>query len=111
MTQSHTPGPWHRNIKPASKYTCVFAGRNTHVAYVATGGLSEDEIEANCNLVTAAPDMLEALKAVKDWMLEEEHLAGKVFGSVPFNYKTTMHKPVVFQKILAAIAKAEGVQS
>src|SRR5690349_9189461 len=34
----HTPGPWHRNIKPATKYPTVWSGRNLHVAYVSTGG-------------------------------------------------------------------------
>ncbi|QOT75083.1 hypothetical protein [Cupriavidus basilensis] len=55
---AHTPGPWHRNIKPASKYNVVFAGRNTHVAAVKTQGMSEAEIEANMDLIVAAPDML-----------------------------------------------------
>ena len=31
---SHTPGPWHRNIPPATKYNTVFAGRNTHVCHM-----------------------------------------------------------------------------
>ena len=59
---AHTPGPWHRNIKPASKYNVAFAGRNTHVAAVKTQGLSEVEIEANMDLIVAAPDMLALLR-------------------------------------------------
>ena len=59
-----TPGPWNRNIKPASRYPTVFAGRNTHVAMVVARGLPEEEIEANCNLIAAAPDLLAALEAV-----------------------------------------------
>jgi len=57
----HTPGPWHRNIKPASKYTTVWSGRNKHVAHVETRGLTEAEIEANISLIAAAPDLLDAL--------------------------------------------------
>lgn len=57
----HTPGPWHRNIPPARKYCVVFSGRNTHVAAVKSDGLTDSEIEANCNLIAAAPDLLEAL--------------------------------------------------
>jgi hypothetical protein len=53
---AHTPGPWSRNIPPASKYCVVFAGRNTHVATVCTQGLSESEIEGNINLIAAAPE-------------------------------------------------------
>lgn len=59
---SHTAGPWHRNIPPATKYTTVWSGRNTHVAYVETKGLSPEEVEANIALIAAGPDLLEALK-------------------------------------------------
>jgi hypothetical protein len=58
----HTKGPWHRNIKPATKYSVVFAGRNTHVARVIVDGLTPEEVEANINLIAAAPDLLEALQ-------------------------------------------------
>lgn len=61
---THTSGGWNRNIKPAKKYPVVFAGRNKHVAIVCTQGLPDTEIEANCNLITAAPDMLAALKEI-----------------------------------------------
>lgn len=56
---AHTPGPWHRNIKPASRYPTVWAGRNTHVAAVTS---TNPEADANCDLVTAAPDLLAALQ-------------------------------------------------
>lgn len=61
---SHTPGFWSRNIPPASKYTTIFAGRNTHVAYLATESLSEEEIEANANLIASAPELLYRLQQV-----------------------------------------------
>jgi hypothetical protein len=63
---THTQGPWHRNIPPASKYPVIFAGRNTHVAILAVRGTSmpPEEIEANCNLIAAAPELLYALKEV-----------------------------------------------
>jgi hypothetical protein len=59
---SHTPGPWHRNIKPISKYPTIFAGRNTHVAVVQTKGLKDDEAEANAALIVTAPELLEEVK-------------------------------------------------
>jgi hypothetical protein len=71
---SHTPGPWHRNIKPARKYPTIWAGRNTHVAAIVPGhpwgsgnnkGMSDEELEANINLIAAAPDMYEALKKAR----------------------------------------------
>lgn len=61
MTTKHPPGGWHRNIPPASKYPVIFAGRNKHVAQVISRGLEPDEIEANANLIAAAPDLLTAL--------------------------------------------------
>lgn len=59
---AHTPGPWHRNIVPARKYPTIFAGRNTHVAVVQSQGLTDEEVEANCNLIAAAPELLAALQ-------------------------------------------------
>lgn len=67
--RKHTQGPWSRNIKPATKYNVIFAGRNTHVAKLATD-LPEEEVEANCNLIAAAPELLDACK------LAVERLAG-----------------------------------
>lgn len=74
----HTPGPWNRNIKPARKYTTIFAGRNTHVARLVTEGLSDEELEANCNLIAAAPEMYELLGAA---LLELEQ-DGKCTGLI-----------------------------
>ncbi|MBN7763834.1 hypothetical protein JYP52_22095 [Nitratireductor aquibiodomus] len=73
---AHTPGPWHRNIKPARKYPTVWAGRNTHIAAVVAGApygsgngetMSDEEMEANIDLIAAAPEMLEALRLHKAW--------------------------------------------
>lgn len=61
---AHTPGPWHRNIKPATHYNTIFAGRNTHVTRLAVEGKTEEEVEANCALIVAAPDLLAALQMV-----------------------------------------------
>lgn len=58
MQTSHTPGPWSRNIPPATKYPTVWSGRNRHVAYVKTDGLPAAEVEANIKLIAAAPDLL-----------------------------------------------------
>ena len=67
MKTGHTEGGWHRNIPPAAKYPIIFAGRNTHVAQVLSRGLPESEIEANCNLIAAAPALLEALRDLIDY--------------------------------------------
>lgn len=71
-----TQGPWHRNIKPASRYPTIWAGRNTHVAAVVAGAphrsgngcsMPEEELEANIDLITAAPEMHAALCEVVKW--------------------------------------------
>ena len=86
MTTKHTPGPWFRNIKPARKYPTVWAGRNTHVAVVVAGAphgsgsgadMSDEEIEANIDLIAAAPEMLAALEGFN---LEEESIVGAQGG-------------------------------
>jgi hypothetical protein len=71
---AHTPGPWHRNIPPATKYTTIFAGRNTHVARLSVDGLPAAEVEANCNLIAAAPDLLAALQRLTHPAADEEDL-------------------------------------
>ena len=59
----HTPGPWHRNIPPATHYPTIFAGRSTHIARVVERGLPPWEVEANANLIAAAPELADAGEA------------------------------------------------
>lgn len=94
METKFTKGPWGRNIKPATKYNTVYAGRNTHVCHLATAGLQPDEVEANCTLITAAPDMFGAAA----WML------ALIDGG------EEMPKPGddVAETLRAALAKARG---
>jgi len=56
----HTLGPWHRNIKPVTRYPVIFAGRNIHVAKVLDQGIGLSESEANADLIAAAPELLSA---------------------------------------------------
>jgi len=96
----HTTGGWARNIKPATKYNCIYAGRNTPVAYLATD-LPHDEVEANCSLIAAAPDMLVALKAIVD-------LQGKAAGGFPLSEDENRAWALANHNARAAIAAAEG---
>ena len=96
----YTPGPWNRNIPPASKYTTIYAGRNTHIARVVTDGLSENEIEGNANLIATAPDMLSALETLLPVAQAFEKQASKGSGG--------RRAGSVFEKARAAIAKAKG---
>jgi len=56
--QRHSSGGWNRNIPPARKYPVIFAGRNKHVCRLITDGMTDEEVEANANLIAVAPDML-----------------------------------------------------
>jgi hypothetical protein len=88
---THTPGPWHRNISADGKYPTVFAGRNQHVA-VASQQKDSAETEANISLIAAAPDLLDALQDLLD-----------VVG-----VRIDDPRIVQFDRARAAIAKAGG---
>ena len=90
----HTPGRWSRNIKPAKKYNTIFAGGNTHVCHLAVTGLTDEEIEGNCNLIMSAPELLAALKALLAY--DDDPPAAGTFGAE------------VYQTAHTAIARAEG---
>lgn len=97
----HTKGPWHRNVPPATKYTTIFAGRNTHVARVVTdGGLAPEEVEANCDLIAAAPELLNALEAMLD-----------IYGGSYDNEcrRKDEQEQGVIAKAILAVEKANGV--
>lgn len=119
MTQTkHTPGPWHRNIKPARKYTTVFADKNKHICYLDAQVMSDGEAEANINLITAAPELLEALSDLVIWddVNHPEHDA-MVQREYEHAIDTEKHttagrvKKRIMDKARAAIAKATGGQS
>lgn len=99
---THTPGPWHRNIRAGGKYPVVFAGRNQHVAQVVQQA-DPAETEANIDLIAAAPELLAALQKI-----ERGGVAVRIDAALnecPIN-------PDVLQAIIddarAAIAKATG---
>lgn len=109
---SHTPGPWHRNIKPASKYAVVFAGRNTHIAVVCSQGLTEEQVEGNCDLIASAPELLEALQQsiCHSCLNRIGHTGAHVHDSeVPDRYDWRNCAACVITR--AAVAKAEGRQA
>lgn len=97
MNAKHTPGPWGRNIKPASRYPIIFAGRNTHVAQVITRGLPENECEANADLIAAAPELLAACQTTLDSLA---NMTGEDFSNGADR--------ILRAALSAVIAKAEG---
>jgi hypothetical protein len=90
----HTPGPWYWDDEDALPWTDYdgvehapfLVDRNGR--YVMTGSDIRIPKEANARLISAAPELLEALKELRDW------------------YKDATGLPAVAAN--AAIAKAEG---
>ncbi len=67
----HTPGPWEAHFEEAYFVTGPDLGRvammmNLKGAYGMGGRRSGDESAANCRLISAAPDMAEALRELLD---------------------------------------------
>lgn len=92
---THTPGPWHENILPASKYVTVYAGRNTHICNVVPILRNEMQTAANRRLIAAAPELLEAAQAC----LADLHHYVATHGPGPDRR---------LNALIAAIAKAIG---
>lgn len=64
---AHTPGPWRANFEEAYFVTGPDLGRvammmNLKGAHGLGGRRSGDESAANCRLIAAAPELLEALQ-------------------------------------------------
>lgn len=61
MTTQHTPGPWYRS--PNGDY--ITDSNNCYVAQVTGASeLAKPTAHANARLIAAAPEMLDALKAL-----------------------------------------------
>jgi len=109
---THTPGPWHRNVPPASKYATIFAGRNNHICTLSTPSKTEGELEANADLIAAAPLLLEALKDLLAYHSQPTGfdtavcMDDKQFGE--FLKGITANGDELAAKARAAISKATG---
>lgn len=96
----HTPGPWNLHAgyvygENMQKYLIAdtFDFMHTNKAAARHSCISPEESEANANLITAAPDLLEAAKALT---------SGMYAGHVP----ERKYKQVV--ALRKAISKATG---
>jgi len=87
----HTPGPWSIGFASDDSKVQIISADGYHLAYV-----EQDPIYPNARLIAAAPEMLECLQDVIEWLT-----SGKVDG-VGFDHAQ------VEDTIRAAIKKAEG---
>ena len=74
MSEKYTPGPWNANFTRFSRWVVGFhitdpkhgSLRPICEAYDKMGAMNPDEIAANARLISAAPELLEALKWAVD---------------------------------------------
>ena len=70
MTTKHTPGPWFADkLEDRNAYNIFMpgyssAGASVHFCANATGCMGGEEVQANARLIAAAPELLEALRAI-----------------------------------------------
>lgn len=92
----HTPGPW-KVVENGGRMVGVMKGRSWVVYKSGNDCMMTDELEANANLIAAAPDLLEALELLLLTRTQERHLQGLKPGESPLH-----------DRCHAAIAKAKG---
>jgi len=85
----HTPGPW------TLCSTSSDVQGNTYIRILS----KENEIEANYNLIAAAPELLEALENIKDTLLDND---------VTLKHESTHYLVSILLDAEAVIAKAKG---
>lgn len=98
MQRNHTPGPWDAARKQCHQdfieitHRCEQPGAASKVlARVTVRACWKDEQEANASLISAAPELFEALEEI-------------VFDGI------LAHEPGLLSRAKAAVAKATGEQ-
>ena len=89
---AHAPGPWSIETKGSRHF--IDGEEGLTVCYLDRRGVREpSEVEANARLIAAAPELLDALKALMSRDLDHR-----------------LHGFPELEKARAAIVKAEGAQ-
>ena len=103
----HTKGPWRPYQNRSSHKWRVFAGTppNDDVVAFIDGGFSEDA-EANCRLIAAAPELLEALKKTRTSLGQSTHAS--YCGAEETDWGCSCGLTAACVAADMAIAKAEG---
>ena len=101
---THTPGPWTASEPSELDGKCsVYA--NGPIAYLGDNGAGIENVQANANLMAAAPELLAALENAQKWLAkmvaDESHL-----GAVMPN-----HCVQTLEQVHSAINKAKGVRT
>ena len=96
-TTQHTPAPWHMGKAGYDK--AIYDKNGAHIATMPDM-LQHDEVLANARLIAAAPELLEALKALSGLEVKGHALIDRL------QFSETGR--ALAGKIAEAIAKAEG---
>ncbi len=88
-TAAHTPGPWV--TRPGDGCAEIYAGEPRDLVCTVEGGTQQSDM-ANATLIAAAPDLLAAMRALGDFIHQDEY-------PLPAD---------LLEQCSAAIAKAEG---
>lgn len=107
MPNKHTPGPWRvgQNLDGETAVFCKRRGKDGCICYGLYDENNEPslkELEANAALIAAAPELLEALKALVQGLPEMETDESMSGGDV------VEYLSAAWPNIKAAICKAEG---
>ena len=89
-----TPGPWRvdKNVTETNYLLCCdISDRNR--GYVASLAVTNEDALGNAQLISAAPDLFEALKIILEY---------------PYGDASPLDDPLVIERARAAIRKAEG---
>ena len=100
MSAKHTPGPWFVR-KGGSAWGNFSIDGDVFFIAETIGGLDKEE-KANAHLIAAAPDLLEALRALVDDIGERFNISSQ---------STNPGMRDAVNQARAAIAKAEGCQA
>jgi hypothetical protein len=105
--KAHTPGPWKVVNNSWSDTTIVAPGFDHGICLLDINHATEESQEAdeaqmaaNAALIAAAPDLLEALRAL------ECHVSANLSSDYPAGIDVEFDEP--FKKARAAIARATG---
>jgi len=78
----HTPGPWmvyaKTKVYPLKAFTDPLENQVADTSH----GMSQAQNEANCRLVAAAPELLEALKMMKERAADNQKLSLEDFAQL-----------------------------
>ncbi len=97
----HTPGPWACDMRMAKVYSLP---TNLMVASISipNNATCQDAWPADARLIAAAPELLDALKAINDLLWLRPDIVNKISALMGEAEQAT------FARASAAIAKAEG---